>query len=182
MKANSSDNEEDQDLPHTSDSESAGDDTSPTKLGEDSDNRSSLGSEHPEPSVANDDTIDQINPPADKGHGDDEVAETWASGTAQHDDQDEEEDEDMEDDILDEDVMNHAKGIPDLRKLYIRIQESVRVLSNWSQLGAKARGKSRTDLVDQTRQDLCDYFGYNEYLASTLWELFGPEEVSKTSE
>lgn len=86
-------------------------------------------------------------------------------------------DDEDEEPILDDDVMNHAKGIPDLRKLYIRIQESVRVLANWRALGSKAGGKSRIDLVSQTCSDICEYFGYNEFLASTLWELFGPEEA-----
>ncbi|KAG0142697.1 hypothetical protein CROQUDRAFT_673381 [Cronartium quercuum f. sp. fusiforme G11] len=73
--------------------------------------------------------------------------------------------------------MNHTKGITDLRKLYTRIQESVRVLTNWSILGKKLNGKSRNELVLQTLNDIQEYFGYNDYLSNLLWELFGPEEA-----
>lgn len=87
-------------------------------------------------------------------------------------------DEDPEhDDIINADIMNHTKGVPDLRKLYSRIQVSVRVLGNWSLLGKKAKGKSRADLTEQTLHDVCEYFGYNAFLSDLLWQLFGPEEA-----
>jgi len=78
---------------------------------------------------------------------------------------------------LDADIMNHTKGVPDLRKLYTRIQESVRVLANWSVLGKKAKGKSRADVTEQTLNDICEYFGYNAFLSDLLWQLFNPEEA-----
>jgi ribosomal RNA methyltransferase Nop2 len=86
--------------------------------------------------------------------------------------------EDDDENALDADIMNHSKGVPDLRKLYTRIQESVRVLGNWSVLGKRAKGKSRADVTEQTLNDVCEYFGYNAFLSDLLWQLFDPEEVS----
>ncbi|KAA1109905.1 rRNA (cytosine-C5-)-methyltransferase nop2 [Puccinia graminis f. sp. tritici] len=85
--------------------------------------------------------------------------------------------EDEDENALDADIMNHNKGVPDLRKLYSRIQESVRVLGNWSVLGKKAKGKSRADVTEQTLNDVCEYFGYNAFLSDLLWQLFDPEEA-----
>ncbi|OAV90944.1 hypothetical protein PTTG_07530 [Puccinia triticina 1-1 BBBD Race 1] len=103
---------------------------------------------------------------------DDEVAEGSDSFGEGSDNQ-----EDVDDNALDADIMNHSKGIPDLRKLYSRIQESVRVLGNWSVLGKKAKGKSRADVTEQTLNDVCEYFGYNAFLSDLLWQLFDPEEA-----
>ncbi|PLW16544.1 hypothetical protein PCANC_15512 [Puccinia coronata f. sp. avenae] len=85
--------------------------------------------------------------------------------------------EDDDENALDADIMNHSKGVPDLRKLYTRIQESVRVLGNWSVLGKRAKGKSRADVTEQTLNDVCEYFGYNAFLSDLLWQLFDPEEA-----
>ncbi|KAH9469435.1 hypothetical protein MJO29_003622 [Puccinia striiformis f. sp. tritici] len=108
----------------------------------------------------------------DDDDNDDEAAEEFGS-----DDEDFNDAEDEDDNALDADIMNHNKGVPDLRKLYIRIQESVRVLANWGVLGKKAKGKSRADLTEQTLNDVCEYFGYNAFLSDLLWQLFDPEEA-----
>ncbi|MBW0465382.1 hypothetical protein O181_005097 [Austropuccinia psidii MF-1] len=101
--------------------------------------------------------------------GEEEEADCDLEGSA--------DDESGEEDALQADVINHAKGIADPGKLYSRIQESVRVLSSWSDLAKKAKGKSRADVTEQTLHDICEYFGYNEFLSQLLWEMFGPEEA-----
>ncbi|KAI8448681.1 NOL1/NOP2/sun family-domain-containing protein [Phakopsora pachyrhizi] len=73
--------------------------------------------------------------------------------------------------------MNHEKGVIDLRKLYSRIQASVRILANWSAEGKRVSPKSRTDVTEQTISDIGEYFGYNRFLSELIWELFGPEEA-----
>lgn len=56
---------------------------------------------------------------------------------------------------------------------------AVRALSNWKSLGAQlnAQGKSRSDVYDQFISDVCEYYGYNTFLAEKLVELFPIEEV-----
>jgi len=58
---------------------------------------------------------------------------------------------------------------------------AVRALSNWKQLGPQlnANGKSRSDVYDQFISDVCEYYGYNQFLAEKLVELFPIEEVGE---
>lgn len=97
------------------------------------------------------------------------------------DDEEEDEDDDVgggedDDDLMDGDTTNR-QGAVDLRRISARMQESVRILADWATLGKKVPGKSRSELVQQTLGDICEYFGYNSFLAEKLWELFSPEEV-----
>lgn len=39
--------------------------------------------------------------------------------------------------------------------------------------------RSRSEYVDQLISDICTYYGYNQYLAEKLFELFTPAEVSR---
>ncbi|KAK4053474.1 rRNA (cytosine-C5-)-methyltransferase nop2 [Microbotryomycetes sp. JL201] len=86
------------------------------------------------------------------------------------DDEDEDGGEDGEESDMEEGPLT------DLRAVERRMRTSARILANWKQLG-KTCGKSRSELVDQTVGDICQYYGYTPYLADKLFDLFGPEEA-----
>lgn len=71
-------------------------------------------------------------------------------------------------------------GTLDLRSLQIRIQELVTVLSDFGKLGQK--GKSRNDYFQLLKQDVCNYYGYNEWLAEKILDMFSVGEVSLLKE
>ena len=64
---------------------------------------------------------------------------------------------------------------PDLQLIRSRMTETIRVLSNFSSLAEPA--KSRSAYIDQLLQDICVYYGYNEFLAAKLFALFSPSEA-----
>lgn len=64
---------------------------------------------------------------------------------------------------------------PDLQLIRSRMTETIRVLSNFSSLADPA--KSRSAYIDQLLQDICVYYGYNEFLATKLFALFSPSEA-----
>ncbi len=59
---------------------------------------------------------------------------------------------------------------PDLQLLRNRITETVRVLDNFSKLAEE--GRSRAEYTSQLLKDICTYYGYSEYLAEKLFNLF----------
>jgi ribosomal RNA methyltransferase Nop2 len=63
----------------------------------------------------------------------------------------------------------------DLKVVSSRLQEIVRVLSDFKSLGEA--GKSRKDYVDQFQRDVMTYFGYSEYLAERFISFFSPAEA-----
>lgn len=65
----------------------------------------------------------------------------------------------------------------DLAAIQTRIQEILRVLNNFG--GLRQEGKSRSDYLAQLLKDLQLYYGYNEYLAEKLFNLFPASEVTK---
>lgn len=65
----------------------------------------------------------------------------------------------------------------EISDLQNRIGEIIRVLNNFKELGAR----SRSDYVDQLVRDLGEYYGYNEYLAQILFELFPLAEVNDSN-
>ncbi|TQN74651.1 25S rRNA (cytosine-C(5))-methyltransferase nop2 [Colletotrichum shisoi] len=64
---------------------------------------------------------------------------------------------------------------PDLQLLRSRITENIRVLDDFSNLHEE--GRSRVEYVNQLIKDICAYYGYSEYLAEKLFNLFSPREA-----
>lgn len=64
---------------------------------------------------------------------------------------------------------------PDLRLLRERINETIRVLENFSDLAEQ--GRSRSEYTAQMIKDICDYYGYSQFLAEKLYNLFAPREA-----
>ncbi|KAH9900186.1 NOL1/NOP2/sun family putative RNA met [Xylariomycetidae sp. FL2044] len=64
---------------------------------------------------------------------------------------------------------------PDLQMLRTRINETIRVLDDFSNLSDE--GRSRAEYTTQLLKDICAYYGYSEYLAEKLMSLFSPKEA-----
>ncbi|ODV79973.1 NOL1/NOP2/sun family putative RNA met [Suhomyces tanzawaensis NRRL Y-17324] len=71
-----------------------------------------------------------------------------------------------------EELANAPKDITVIRT---RMIEIVKVLENFKELAEE--GKSRNDYTSRLLRDICDYFGYNEFLAEKLFNLFSPSEA-----
>ncbi|KAK3335785.1 NOL1/NOP2/sun family-domain-containing protein [Cercophora scortea] len=81
-----------------------------------------------------------------------------------------------EDDEEDDLVTKTKKLLaPDLQMLRTRITESIRVLEDFSKLAEE--GRSRAEYTNQLLKDFCAYYGYNEYLAEKLINLFPAREA-----
>lgn len=114
---------------------------------------------------------------------DDELA--FLEGEEEDDDeQDEDEQDDDEDDLEDEeadDVMlptvdgAGAQDV-DLQAVQMRIQEIVTILNQFKTKGSKG-GRSRSEYTEQLLDDICNYYGYNRFLAEKFFELFSPSEA-----
>ncbi|KAK4248194.1 NOL1/NOP2/sun family-domain-containing protein [Corynascus novoguineensis] len=64
---------------------------------------------------------------------------------------------------------------PDLQMLRTRITETIRVLEDFSNLAEERR--SRAEYTSQLLKDICAYYGYSEFLAEKLMNLFPPREA-----
>jgi 25S rRNA (cytosine2870-C5)-methyltransferase len=64
---------------------------------------------------------------------------------------------------------------PDLQLLRTRITDTVRVLDEFSKLAEE--GRSRAEYTAQLIKDICAYYGYSQYLAEKLFNLFPPKEA-----
>ncbi|KAF7559729.1 hypothetical protein G7046_g4439 [Stylonectria norvegica] len=64
---------------------------------------------------------------------------------------------------------------PDLQLLRMRITENIRVLDDFAKLAED--GRSRAEYTAQLLKDICAYYGYSEYLAEKLFNLFTPREA-----
>lgn len=96
--------------------------------------------------------------------------------------EEEEENADMmsddEDMALNLDNGNGGPGaMPDLQVVQMRLASATRALGDWKTHGKKT-GKSRSEVHDQLIEDVCNYYGYNKFLAEKLLELFPVDEVS----
>ena len=64
---------------------------------------------------------------------------------------------------------------PDLQLLRTRITDTVRILDDFSKLSEE--GRSRADYTAQILKDICTYYGYSQFLAEKLFNLFPPREA-----
>ncbi|KAH6669892.1 putative ribosomal RNA methyltransferase Nop2 [Halenospora varia] len=72
-------------------------------------------------------------------------------------------------------VRTNALLAPDLQLLRTRINDTVRVLDDFSNLAEE--GRSRAEYTASLVKDICTYYGYSEYLAEKLFNLFPPKEA-----
>ncbi|PCH38108.1 NOL1/NOP2/sun RNA met [Wolfiporia cocos MD-104 SS10] len=66
-------------------------------------------------------------------------------------------------------------GGPDVHTVQRRMRECVRVLGKFKKLAAK--GRPRSEYVHQLISDIASYYGYNEFLAEKLFQLFPVAEA-----
>ncbi|KAJ3350127.1 rRNA (cytosine-C5-)-methyltransferase nop2 [Entophlyctis luteolus] len=74
-----------------------------------------------------------------------------------------------------QEISKPAVESEDLQVVLTRIQEIVRVLSNFSELREPSR--SRSEYIQQLCKDLATYYGYNEFLMEKLFHLFPVSEA-----
>ncbi|KAK4128993.1 NOL1/NOP2/sun family putative RNA met [Parathielavia appendiculata] len=76
-----------------------------------------------------------------------------------------------------DELSSKTKGLlaPDLQMLRTRITETIRVLEDFTNLAEE--GRSRAEYTSQLLKDICAYYGYNEFLAEKLFNLFPPREA-----
>lgn len=68
-----------------------------------------------------------------------------------------------------------SQGPQDVTMVRTRMLEIVKVLDNFKALAEE--GKSRADYISRLIKDICEYFGYSEFLADKLFNLFSPSEA-----
>ncbi|KDQ60725.1 hypothetical protein JAAARDRAFT_124502 [Jaapia argillacea MUCL 33604] len=66
-------------------------------------------------------------------------------------------------------------GTGEVHVVQRRMRECVRILGNFGKLGAK--GRSRSEYLEQLIADISNYYGYNEFLAEKLFMLFPVAEA-----
>ncbi|KAI1381459.1 NOL1/NOP2/sun family putative RNA met [Hypoxylon crocopeplum] len=81
-------------------------------------------------------------------------------------------DDEEEDDLA---LKTKALLAPDLQLLRTRITDTIRVLDDFANLAEE--GRSRTEYTMQLLKDICAYYGYSEYLAEKLMNLFTAREA-----
>jgi len=81
------------------------------------------------------------------------------------------------DDDEEDELSAKTQGLlaPDLQMLRTRITEAIRVLEDFTSLAEE--GRSRAEYTNQLLKDVCAYYGYNEFLAEKLMNLFPPREA-----
>lgn len=63
----------------------------------------------------------------------------------------------------------------DVTTVRTRMLEIIKVLENFKELAEE--GKSRAEYTTRLLKDVCEYFGYSEFLAEKLFNLFSPSEA-----
>lgn len=63
----------------------------------------------------------------------------------------------------------------DISQINHRIKETVNILGNFKEL--RDPSKSRQDYLDRLLKDITTYYGYSEFLAEKLFNLFSPAEA-----
>ncbi|KAI0970951.1 NOL1/NOP2/sun family-domain-containing protein [Xylaria arbuscula] len=74
-----------------------------------------------------------------------------------------------------EEEQNKTLLAPDLQLLRQRISDTIRVLDDFATLAEP--GTSRSEYTAQLLKDICAYYGYSEFLAEKLLNLFPPKEA-----
>lgn len=116
------------------------------------------------------------------------LKEAGADEDEEEDDEDDEEEADEEEDGDDdegprddfilptlEDRQREKEQGADLQIVQMRIHEVVAVLNNFKKLATD--GRSRSEYVDQLLDDICNYYGYNRFLAERFFNMFTPSEA-----
>ncbi|KAI0831454.1 NOL1/NOP2/sun family-domain-containing protein [Trametes gibbosa] len=67
------------------------------------------------------------------------------------------------------------RGGPDVQTVQRRMRECVRILGNFKKFAAK--GRARSEYVHTLISDISSYYGYNEFLAEKLFQLFPVAEA-----
>lgn len=115
-------------------------------------------------------------------------AENMEAFSKQLDEEEELEAEEAEQELLEGAVQPRAKVLPteeeeeaaelgpkDVTLVRTRMIEIIKVLENFKDLAED--GKSRADYTNRLLKDICEYFGYSEFLAEKLFNLFAPAEA-----
>lgn len=106
---------------------------------------------------------------------DEERIEADGEEQMEDDEQDDLEDEEADDVMLP--TVDGTQGqAADLQAVQMRIQEIVNILTNYKSKGSKS-GRSRSEYTEQLLDDICNYYGYNRFLAEKFFELFSPSEA-----
>lgn len=63
----------------------------------------------------------------------------------------------------------------DLEAVRARMNEVIRVLSNFSKL--REEGRQRREYINQLRRDIAAYYGYSEWMVNKILNLFPLSEV-----
>lgn len=66
-------------------------------------------------------------------------------------------------------------GFKDVTLVKTEIFEILRVLENFTKL--KEEGKSRNDYIEKLLKNICEFYGYSEFMAEKLFKLFSPTEA-----
>ncbi|KAL5039369.1 hypothetical protein BDV3_002710 [Batrachochytrium dendrobatidis] len=74
-----------------------------------------------------------------------------------------------------EDIEKDSDETEDIAMVHTRINEVIRVLSNFKTM--READRSRSEYVDQLIKDIAYYYGYNHFLAEKLFHLFDLGEV-----
>ncbi|KAH9966718.1 NOL1/NOP2/sun family-domain-containing protein [Russula dissimulans] len=67
-------------------------------------------------------------------------------------------------------------GGPEVHVVQKRMRECVRILKRWKVSGANT-GRARSEYVEQLVSDIASYYGYNDFLAEKLFQLFPVAEA-----
>ncbi|KAN0123809.1 NOL1/NOP2/sun family RNA met [Russula decolorans] len=67
-------------------------------------------------------------------------------------------------------------GGPEVHVVQKRMRECVRILKRWKASGART-GRARSEFVEQLVLDIASYYGYNDFLAEKLFQLFPAAEA-----
>ncbi|KAL1745640.1 NOL1/NOP2/sun family RNA met [Schizophyllum fasciatum] len=105
--------------------------------------------------------------------GDDEDVDM--EGDEDDEDEDEEGQEKFSLPTAEEREEEKKQGGPDVHVVQRRMRECVRVLGRFNKLAEK--GRSRVEYTEQLISDIASYYGYNEFLATKLFQLFSVPEA-----